>query len=126
MEYAYSILMFVFAAALLLYGLLLFRTGNYRFLPYRGRTAAKNWSSKDYVRLVGKIVMLVGCAPLLSGITGLIAPPDTTPWPVLIVLIAGTAGAIWLGVRIWNIEEHRRENHGKKYRRKKGSGQRSE
>ena len=101
MEYAYSILMFIFAALLFLYGFLLFRTGNYHYLPIRGRTAAKNWSSKEHVRLVGKIVMLVGCAPLLSGIVGLIIPPDRTPWPVLIVLIVSGIAAI----RINRLEE---------------------
>lgn len=104
MEYAYSILMFIFAGLLILYGLLLVRTGNYHYLPYRGRTAAKGWDTKAHVRLVGKIVMLAACAPLLSGIVGLIIHPDDSPWPVLVVLILAGAAAIWLGVNIWKKE----------------------
>ena len=66
MIYPYSILMFIFAGVLVLYGLLCIRTGDPNLLSLRGRKAAKR--TREHVRNVGKTVVLVACAPLLSGI----------------------------------------------------------
>ena len=93
--------MFILAGLLALYGFVCFRTGDPDILPYRGRTASKGWKTANHVKTVGKIVMLVACAPILSGIIGLIITPETSPWPVLGTLIGGIVAAIIVGVKLW-------------------------
>ena len=98
MDNVYSIFMFIFSGALLLYAGLMALTKDYLLLPYRVKRAVKPMSKKDrknhMVRL-SKIIALVSVAPALSGAVGF--------WNVyvaLFVLIAATVAAIWLGTKI--------------------------
>ena len=96
METAYSILMFIFGGVLFLYGLLCYKKKDYHLLPYRGRTAPKGWNTKAHVEKVGKIVMMIAAAPILSAIAGLIWPETIVPF---IVLIVAFVALIWVGVK---------------------------
>ena len=52
-----SLFMLIFALALVLYGLLLAKTGNRDLMPYRAIHSIRN---KDDVKCVGRIVVVVG------------------------------------------------------------------
>ena len=94
MDYAYSILMGIFAGALLLYAGLLFLTGDYGLIPKTG-SAAKPKDPKRYARQFAKILALVALSPGFSALAGL--------WNViaaLIVLVVVFILAIVLGVKI--------------------------
>lgn len=95
MEYAYSILMGIFAAALLLYAGLMALTKDYKMLPYRSRQSVKPKNPKAYMTQLAKVVALVSLAPALSSLVGL--------WSLLaalIVLLAGFVVLIWLGTKL--------------------------
>ncbi len=92
MEYAYSILMGIFAAALLFYAGLMALTKDSNMLPYRSRQSVKPKNPKAYMTQLAKVVAL---APALSAIAGL--------WSLLaalIVLLAGLVGFLWLGTKL--------------------------
>ncbi len=95
MEYGYSVLMAVFAAALLLYAGLMALTKDYKLLPARARTSVKPKDPKRYMTGLAKVVALVSLSPALSALAGL--------WSMLaamIVLIAGFVLFLWIGTRI--------------------------
>lgn len=52
-----SLFLLIFALALVLYGLLLAKTGNRDLVPYRATHSIRN---KDDVKRVGRIVVVVG------------------------------------------------------------------
>lgn len=96
MEYAYSILMGIFGTLILLYGLIVFLSGDIELVP-------KNWSSKIsdkklYARQFGKVIMLVATAPILSAIVALFS--SFMMIPAIIVLVGGIAGGIAIGVKL--------------------------
>ena len=98
MEYGYSILMGIFAGALLLYAGLMALTKDYKMLPYRARTSVKPKNPKKYMTQLSKVIALV--APALSALAGL--------WNMvaaLIVLIGAGVLFIWLGTKIVHNEE---------------------
>ena len=102
MEYGYSILMGIFAGALLLYAGLMALTKDYKMLPYRyrARTSVKPKNPKKYMTQLSKVIALVACSPALSAIAGL--------WNMvaaLIVLIGTGVLFIWLGTKIVHNEE---------------------
>ena len=66
MEHAFSILMFCFAGALLLYGLILYWTKDIGLVPKSGATKTKE--TKVYAAQIGKIVAITALAPLTSGL----------------------------------------------------------
>lgn len=103
MEYAYSILMGIFAAALLLYAGLMALTKDYNMLPYRSRQSVKPKNPKAYMTQLAKVVALVALAPALSAIAGL--------WSLLaalIVLLAGLVAFLWLGTKLMRgVQENR-------------------
>jgi len=95
MDYGYSILMIIFAAALLLYAGLMALTKDYKILPLRSRQSVKPKNEKKYMTQLAKVVALVALAPALSAAAGL--------WNVaagLIVLVAACIVFIWLGTKI--------------------------
>ena len=71
MEYGYSILMGVFAGALLLYAGLMALTKDYKMLPYRARTSVQPKNPKKYMTQPAKVIALVACSPALSALAGL-------------------------------------------------------
>ena len=95
MEYAYSIVMGTFAAALLIYAGLMALTKDYKMLPYRSRASVKPENPKKYTFQLSKVIALIALAPALSAVFGL--------WNVIvavIVVIALTIVFIWLGTKI--------------------------
>ncbi len=95
MEYGYSILMGIFAAAILFYALLMALTKNYNMLPYRAQFAVKPKNPRKYMTQLSKVVALVALAPALSALAGL--------WNMtvaVIVLIVGGVVFIWLGTKL--------------------------
>jgi len=95
MENGYSILMVIFACALLLYAGLMALTKDYKILPLRARRTVKPKDPKKYMTQLAKAVALVACSPLLSAAVGL--------WNLaaaLIVLIAAGVVFIWLATKI--------------------------
>ena len=100
MEYGYSILMGIFAGALLLYAGLMALTKDYKMLPYRARTSVKPKKPKKYMTQLSKVIARVACSPALSALAGL--------WNMvaaLIVLIGAGVLFIWLGTKIVHNEE---------------------
>ena len=63
MEYGYSILMGIFAGALLLYAGLMALTKDYKMLPYRARTSVKPKNPKKYMTQLAKVI---ACAERIS------------------------------------------------------------
>ena len=98
MEYGFSVLMFCFSGAILLYaGLLAVAKHGLRYmLPRRYTISAKMGNPVRYARRVAKILVLCAAAPLLSGLVGLTGKTLLAG----IVFVAALTGAVWLGVRI--------------------------
>lgn len=95
MDHNFSIFMFIFSGAILVYAALMAITKDYNMLPYRGRQSVKPKNPKKYMTQLGKVVALVGAA---IGIGAAIAL-----WrPVIgvIVMLAGTIASLWLGTKI--------------------------
>ena len=92
MEYGYSILMGIFAGAILLYAGLLALTKDYKMLPIRARQSVKPKDPKKYTAQLAKVIALVSLSPALSALAGL--------WSMtaaLIVLPVSMVLLIWLG-----------------------------
>ena len=95
MNYIFSIVMGIFAIALLLYAGIMALTKDYTMLPYRSRQSVKPKDPKKYATQLSKVIALVALAPALSALVGL--------WSKLvavIVLFIGIILFIWLGTRI--------------------------
>ena len=95
MEYAYSILMGIFALAILAYAGLMALTKDYNILPVRAQQSVKPKDPKRYMTQLAKVVALVSLSPALSSLTGL--------WntvAALVVLIGSMILFILLGTRI--------------------------
>ena len=95
MDNGYSVLMGIFAAAILLYAGLMALTRDYGMLPLRARQSVKPKDPKLYAFQLAKAIALTACAPALSALVGL--------WnrtAAFAVLFAAGIAAIWLGTRI--------------------------
>ena len=95
MDYAYSVLMGCFSAAILIYAGLMALTKDYKMLPYHSRVSVKPKDPKRYTRQLAKVVALVALAPALSAIVGF--------WSLtaaFIVLIVGAVIFMWLGTKL--------------------------
>ena len=95
MEHGYSILMGIFAAAILLYAGLMALTKNYKILPVRATQSVKPKDEKRYMTQLSKVVALVALSPVLSALAGL--------WNMaaaLVALIVSAVLFIWLGTKI--------------------------
>ena len=106
MEHAYSILMYLFAGALLLYAGLLAVSNDAKLIPRN--SAVKMTDQKRYATQFAKVIALTALAPALSGIAGL--------WNGLfagVVLVAGFVICIRAGVRLmddtWNTTDEENE-----------------
>ena len=98
MEYGFSVLMFCFAGALLLYaGLLAAEKRRPDLLiPRFYASAGKVGDARRYARRIAKIVALCALSPLLTGLVGL-----TGQYLIAgIVFVCTLVGAIWLGVKL--------------------------
>ena len=95
MEYAYSILLGIFALAILAYAGLMALTKDYNILPVRAQQSVKPKDPKRYMTQLAKVVALVSLSPALSALAGL--------WntvAALVVLIGSMILFIWLGTRV--------------------------
>ena len=88
MEHGFSILMFIFAGALLLYAGLMALTRDYNLVPFRARQSVKPKHPKEYMLQLSKIVALAALAVALGAAVG------------AIVLIAGVVAVLWAGTKI--------------------------
>ncbi len=95
MEHAFSILMFIFGGALLLYSLILYVTGDVRLI--RRYWAAKIDDEKEYARQFAKIMVLIAIAPIIGGIAGFFFKPLITG----IITLAAFIAFLWVTVQIW-------------------------
>ena len=95
MEHGYSILMAVFAGAILLYAGLMALTKDYNILPVRARQSVKPKDPKRYMTQLAKVVALVSLSPALSALAAL--------WNMVagfVVLIGSMVMFIWLGTKM--------------------------
>ncbi len=95
MESAFSILMFIFSAALLLYAGLMAITKDYNLLPYRSRVSVKPKNPKKYMVQLAKIVALVAAMIAVGAAIAL--------WNAAagaIVIVVGVVAALWCGTKI--------------------------
>ena len=95
MEHGFSMLMFIFAAAILLYAALMAITKDYRMLPFRARQSVKPKDTQAYMVQLSKIVALAALAIALGAAVAL--------WNNAlgaVVLVAGVVAALWAGTRI--------------------------
>ena len=95
MEQGFSILMFIFAGALLLYAGLMAIIKDYKMLPYRARQSVKPKNPKKYMVQLAKIVALVAAmiaagaaVALWNGAIG------------AVVMVIGVIAALWCGTKI--------------------------
>jgi len=95
MDHNFAILMFIFAAALLLYAALLAITKNYNMLPYRSRISVQPKNPKKYTYQLAKVVALVAVGVAIGAAVSL-----WNFWVGLILIIAGVIGACWAGTYI--------------------------
>lgn len=95
MEQGFSILMFIFAGALLLYAGLMALTKDYKMLPYRARQSVKPKNSEKYMVQLAKIVALVAAMIAIGAAVAL--------WNGAVggfVMVVGVIAALWCGTRI--------------------------
>lgn len=95
MESGFSILMFIFAAAILLYAAVMAIKKDYNMLPYRSRISVKPKDPKKYMTELAKIVALTGVAIAAGAAVAL--------WNQLagaVVMIIGVILALWAGTKI--------------------------
>ncbi|MBR2256995.1 MAG: hypothetical protein IJ899_06530 [Blautia sp.] len=95
MEQGFSILMFIFAGALLLYAGLMALIKDYKMLPYRARQSVKPKNPKKYMVQLAKIVALVAAmiaagaaVALWNGAVG------------AVVIVVDVVAALWCGTKI--------------------------
>lgn len=95
MEHGFSILMFIFAGALLLYAGLMALIKDYKMLPYRARQSVKPKNPKKYMVQLAKIVALAAAmiaagaaVALWNGAVG------------AVVMVIGVIAALWCGTKI--------------------------
>ena len=99
MDYAFSILMFCFSGAILIYAGIMAATKDISMLRWRHRNVAKMKDPKAYAVMVAKILALTAAAPLIGGLIGLLSPLIGG-----IALIVCLMPFIWLGVKLFYYE----------------------
>ncbi len=98
MDYGFSVLMFIFAGAILLYAAILAITKDYNMLPYRSRVSMKKpRHSEKYAVKVAKILALVAAGIAVGAAVAL--------WNAgvgAVVMVAGVIAAIRFGSKGWD------------------------
>ena len=90
----YSIFFLIFAAAILLYGLIQSVTKDPKMLPYNIQVSVKG-KSKTYLDKLGKCIALGSLAPAIAAVVGI--------WSVtgmLIAFVVVLAATLWLSTKI--------------------------
>ena len=116
MEYAFSILMFVFAALLMLYAALIGR-GGFNLIP-RGYAASVD-DKKAYAKNFAKVLRVVAAAPAVSGLIALVGVmlserDDLVIGISVIILIVGTAAFLTAGVKMLSLDRNTDNTEGQK------------
>ena len=96
MNHYFSIIMFCFSGAILLYAGIMAATKDINMLYWRHRHAAKMNDPKAYAVMVAKILALTAAAPFISGLIGLFSPLAG-----IITLVVCFIIFIWLGVKLF-------------------------
>ena len=91
----YTILMLLFAGAILLYAGLMAITKDYNMLPYRARQSVQPKDKKQYAFQLSKAIALTAFAPALSGLAGIWSDVGAG-----IVFVAVLILSIWLGTKL--------------------------
>ncbi len=94
MDHNFSVFMFIFAGALLLYAAILAITKDYKMLPYRARIPVKPKNPKKYTVQLAKAVALVALGIAIGAVVGL--------WNMAvgaIVMVVCVIAAIWAGTK---------------------------
>ena len=95
MEHGFSILMFIFAAAILLYAALMAITKDYNILPTRATMSVKPKDEKAYMTRLAKVIALVAVVPVLTGVAAF--------WNAIVavfVFVIGLVAACWAGAKM--------------------------
>ncbi len=95
MDNGFSILMLIFAAALLLYAAILAITKDYKMLPYRARVSVEPKNPKKYAVQLAKVIALTALAIAAGAAVSL--------WSMAagaILMIAGVIASLWAGTKI--------------------------
>ena len=95
MENGFSVLMLIFAAALLLYATILAITKDYKMLPYRARVSVEPKNPKKYAVQLAKVIALTALAIAAGAAVSL--------WSMAagaVLMIAGVIAALWAGTKI--------------------------
>ena len=95
MDNGFSILMLIFAGAILLYAALMALTKDYNMLPLRAQVSVKPKNPKKYMTQLAKAVALVAVPVALGGLIGL--------WNAmvgLIIILLGVGICLWLATKI--------------------------
>ena len=95
MDNGFSILMLIFAGAILLYAALMALTKDYNMLPLRAQVSVKPKNPKKYMTQLAKAVALVAVPVALGGLIGL--------WNAmvgLIIMLLGVGICLWLATKI--------------------------
>ena len=95
MDNGFSILMLIFAGAILLYAALMALTKDYNMLPLRAQVSVKPKNPKKYMTQLARAVALVAIPMALGGLIGL--------WNAmvgLIIMLLGVGICLWLATKI--------------------------
>lgn len=95
MENGFSVLMLIFAAALLLYATILAITKDYKMLPYRARVSVEPKNPKKYAVQLAKVIALTALAIAVGAAVSV--------WNMAagaVLMIAGVIAALWAGTKI--------------------------
>ena len=95
MEYGFSILMFILAAALFVYAALMAFTKDYNILPWKATVSVNPKDKRAYTFQFSKVIALVAAAIAVGAAVGLLYVIAG-----LIVLIAAVIAAIYAGTKI--------------------------
>ncbi|MBQ8075420.1 MAG: hypothetical protein IJ237_05480 [Oscillospiraceae bacterium] len=94
MDVGYAILMFCFALALVLYGVLLMTTKNISLIPQAEKAKIKD--KKTYAKQFGKAVALLALAPATSGLIWLTGAVRRS----VVFLVLGFLVCVWEGTEM--------------------------
>ena len=95
MDNGFSILMFIFAGALLLYAALMAITKDYNMLPFRACVSVKPKNPEKYMVQLAKIVALVAAMIAVGAAIALWNPAVGA-----VVMAIGVIAALWCGTKM--------------------------
>jgi|GEM_PF-2235160 len=97
-ENIFSIMMFIFGGALLLYSGISYLTGDTMIMHEKAYSIPQGKKKKPYVRKLSKVIALIALSFIASSLVGL----TEIYWLAVIVLLGGIIGTCILGKKIMN------------------------